>query len=617
MLSHRSGQDDEARLGVHPKDPLAFTSASQLGVGLKGGGLRFSGPGTYAALPSPNSLHHQHHQQKMKYSNESDDSISSNDSNELSPEVYSTGLVVGHRGGGGAIDVGGQPQPAQQPNGTKNSSGGMATTAVLSYSKKSEHFSISTTLPAAMMGGLQSRKGMEAALQSSLATLDGSALLPPSPSMTPIGLMESGRESNVAAYQGNNSGGGGQQQGHGNYFEQQPHHLHQQQQQQQQQYFHPYQQQQHQQLHQPQPRPSTAYLTGYGGQQQSNGYQPYTPYSGNSSPAFPNSPTIETFHSAYSSPVLQHRSYESPQSSPLDIATHYRSSQEQPSFYDSKSAAAVAASVAPPPYTPTTPQSYGLKSSYVSLWKKSAWILFTMGIFLLPYAILKACFHLQVSAGAWQTSLTYGMLMAADFFAVICFSALNRRKVNQRLKKRDPHWVGLSTGILAVGYREDPMLLEGCLKSLRAIRYQRNQRVMLVVDGNEQQDEYMAQIFMRVFEKQGAAVFRPDFLCMDREASDKAREDLVRQLAYHPGPICVMQPHRGKRSAMYTGFAALLQQGIESVVVTDSDTYLDPAVCKGNFSSLCSAIKPCCYRPSLLIHPADCVLPFFSFLTIN
>ncbi|KAG0298107.1 Hyaluronan synthase 3 [Linnemannia gamsii] len=225
-------------------------------------------------------------------------------------------------------------------------------------------------------------------------------------------------------------------------------------------------------------------------------------------------------------------------------------------------------------------QSFGLKSSHVSIWKKGTWILFTMGIFLLPYIVLKACFHIQVSAGAWQTSVTYGMLMALDFMAVISFSALNRRKVNNRVKKRDPHWVGLSTGILAVGYREDPILLEGCLKSLKAVRYQRNQRVMLVVDGNEAQDEYMAQIFMKVFGDQGAAILRPDFLTMDRQANDKDRHDLVRQIASHYGPVCVMQPHRGKRSAMYTGFAALLQQGIESVVVTDSDTYLDPHVCR-------------------------------------
>ncbi|KAF9361475.1 ATP-dependent RNA helicase [Mortierella sp. AD094] len=225
-------------------------------------------------------------------------------------------------------------------------------------------------------------------------------------------------------------------------------------------------------------------------------------------------------------------------------------------------------------------QNYGLKSSPVSMWKKAAWVAFTIGLFLLPYLILKACFHVQVSAGAWQTSVTYGMLMALDFMAVISFSALNRRKVNLRVKKRDPRWVGLSTGIVAVGYREDPALLEGCLKSLRAIRYQRNQKTLLVVDGNEAQDEYMANIFKKVFEEQDAAIFRPNFLCMDRDITDPERLELVRQIANHPGPVCVMQPHHGKRSAMYTGFAALLEQGIESVVVTDSDTYLDPNVRK-------------------------------------
>ncbi|KAF9435957.1 ATP-dependent RNA helicase [Entomortierella beljakovae] len=225
-------------------------------------------------------------------------------------------------------------------------------------------------------------------------------------------------------------------------------------------------------------------------------------------------------------------------------------------------------------------QGFGLNSTHVSIWKKTSWVAFTAGIFLLPYFVLKACFHVQVSAGAWQTSLTYGMLMALDFLAVITFSALNRRKVNKRVSKRSPTWAGLSTGIVAVGYREDPVLLEGCLKSLRAIRYQRNYKTLLVIDGNDAQDEYMANIFKKVYEEHDAAIFRPNFLCMDRDAADPDRLELVRQIANHPGPVCILQPHHGKRSAMYTGFCALLEQGIESVVVTDSDTYLDPNVCK-------------------------------------
>ncbi|KAF8985526.1 Hyaluronan synthase 3 [Entomortierella lignicola] len=291
------------------------------------------------------------------------------------------------------------------------------------------------------------------------------------------------------------------------------------------------------------------------------GQQPYIPY-----------PNLPSPHSSNHSPVIQHREYVSPQFSTMDTTNHYQAHDAFPDMNTSTTKD-------PPPCAPTA-QNCGLKSSHVSLWKRASWVLFTMGIFLFPYCILKASLHLQIGAGAWQTSVSYSMLMAIDFLAVITFSTLNRRSVTRRVMKRDPHWVGLTTGILAVGYREDPDLLEGCLKSLRAMRYQRNQRIMLVVDGNEQQDEYMAEIFMKIFEKQGAAILRPDFLCMDREASNKEREEFVRQAAYHPGPICIMQPHHGKRSAMYTGFVIMLQQGIESVVVTDSDTYLDPAVCK-------------------------------------
>lgn len=279
---------------------------------------------------------------------------------------------------------------------------------------------------------------------------------------------------------------------------------------------------------------------------------------------------IRSFHSAHASPIQE---YDSPQSSPVDLVAYDCQVQEvQEVFPD--------LNTTPPSYIPAA-QSRGLVSSHVSIWKKVLWLLFTTTIFLLPYTIYKACFQVHVTVGASQTSVTYGKLMMLDFLVVILFSTLNRRQVNQRVQKRDPNWEGLATGILAVGYREDPVLLEGCLKSLRASQYQRNHRVMLVVDGNEDQDEYMAQMFLKVFEGQGASIVRTNFLCMDQAACSKEREDLVRQIASCPGPVCVMQPHRGKRSAMYTGFAAMLQQGLEAVVVTDSDTFLDPDACKG------------------------------------
>ncbi|CAO3614735.1 unnamed protein product [Cunninghamella blakesleeana] len=40
--------------------------------------------------------------------------------------------------------------------------------------------------------------------------------------------------------------------------------------------------------------------------------------------------------------------------------------------------------------------------------------------------------------------------------------------------------------------------------------------------------------------------------------------------------VCYLQPHRGKRHAMYTAFRILLAAGCESIVTTDSDTKFDP-----------------------------------------
>lgn len=562
VLSHRSVQDSDPRLAIHPKDPLAFTSfqAAAVAAAAARGGLKSRNthlhlplkgdygvtapPPPTSPLPQENGQYfdhslHQPFQQPNRTRRQSHHHSNGNIAVYEPHDERELGIQNGYRSGGVGVTQDESSTPGESGLSTPSNEAGflhhhhhhtngyMNGHAVTTFSSGP----LTVTTATSISRNVQRIGGQPSNI--------GPILMPApplSPSKTAKGLMEPTRESNVEEHNGH----------------------------------HPYYQNFYQQHQNQLPYNQHQYH-----QQQVHSYDPYsTP-----SPAMSYYSPFEGYQSRYSTPLLQpHQlfqpTYESPKSSPIDLDQHYRAAPPNPRVFPS-------AVTEVKSNDPTIAQIYGLKSSHVSLWKKSSWIVFTMSIFLMPYFILKACFHVQVSAGAWQTSITYGMLMAVDFLAVITFSALNRRQVNKRVRKRDPHWVGLSTGILAVGYREDPILLEGCLKSLRAIRYQRNQRVLLVVDGNESQDEYMAQIFMKVFEKQGAAVFRPDFLCMDREASDKGREDLVRQIAYHPGPVCVMQPHRGKRSAMYTGFAALLQQGIESVVVTDSDTYLDPNVCRG------------------------------------
>ncbi|KAF9217979.1 Hyaluronan synthase 3 [Podila verticillata] len=561
VLNHRSVQDSDPRLAIHPKDPLAFTSfqAAAVADAAARGGLKSRNthlhlplksdygvtapPPPTSPLPQENGQYfdhslHQPFQQPNRTRRQGHHHSNGNIAVYEPHDEHELGMQNGYRSGGVGVTEDESRTPGESGQSTPSKEAGflhhhhhhtngyMNGHAVTTFSSGP----LTVTTATSISRNVQRIGGQPSSI--------GPILMPApplSPSKTAQGLMEPARESNVEEHNGHHPN-------YQNFYQQHQNQV-------------PYHEHQHH-------------------KQQVHSYDPYsTP-----SPAVSYYSPFQGYQSRYSTPLLQpHQlfppTYESPKSSPIDLDQHYRAAPPNPRVFPSTVTEVKSNDSA-------IAQIYGLKSSHVSLWKKSSWIVFTMSIFLIPYFILKACFHIQVSAGAWQTSITYGMLMAVDFLAVITFSGLNRRQVNKRVRKRDPHWVGLSTGILAVGYREDPILLEGCLKSLRAIRYQRNQRVLLVVDGNESQDEYMAQIFMKIFEKQGAAVFRPDFLCMDREASDKGREDLVRQIAYHPGPVCVMQPHRGKRSAMYTGFAALLQQGIESVVVTDSDTYLDPNVCR-------------------------------------
>ncbi|KAK9708350.1 hypothetical protein K7432_009690 [Basidiobolus ranarum] len=215
-------------------------------------------------------------------------------------------------------------------------------------------------------------------------------------------------------------------------------------------------------------------------------------------------------------------------------------------------------------------------STPVSLTKKLLWISSVLAVLSMPYYIsLPASIQTSFQLGSRQISFFYAILMFTNIFTIITFS-LNRRTVNRRVRNRDPNWEGMTTAVLAVGYREDPILLEGCLKSLIALRYQPNRKIFLIIDGDEEQDEYMAEIFERVFQYHNPVVLRPKFLVADVGKDHPLTLKLNQQIEEATGPICILQPHRGKRAAMYTGFSALIHSGIEAVLVTDSDTYLDP-----------------------------------------
>ncbi|CAO3574905.1 unnamed protein product [Mortierella alpina] len=290
VLSHRSVPDSEPRLAIHPKDPLAYTSSQN--IGLKG--LQRS-MHTMECNPMMQQQQHQ-----AQYTYEDQQAMGDGAKGHFNQSTYGQGLV----------------------HSTKNS----------------QHLSISTML----QNGMQPRK--ESSFPGAGARLDPS-LMPPTPTMTPVGVPDSTKEYLEAAHGRT----------HSHYFDFSPHLHHQQPQQQPQQITYRY----------PPVPPSQDFSSrsssNFGN---SNGYQPQTP--GSSTPNFASinsSPSMESFHSANASPFF-HPQQKQPQPShdygslspsPLELAArarHYRSS-EQDAILDAT--AVQAASLAVAPHRPTRP----------------------------------------------------------------------------------------------------------------------------------------------------------------------------------------------------------------------------------------------------------------------
>ncbi|KAJ8395288.1 hypothetical protein AAFF_G00034900 [Aldrovandia affinis] len=129
-------------------------------------------------------------------------------------------------------------------------------------------------------------------------------------------------------------------------------------------------------------------------------------------------------------------------------------------------------------------------------------------------------------------------------------------------------------------YQEDPNYLQKCLISVKRLTYPRI-KVIMVIDGNSDDDSYMMKIFQDVLGSDKAAtyVWKSNYHQKGPGESDKAYSEslehmskMVRMNQY----VCIMQMWGGKREVMYTAFKTL-GRTVDYVQVCDSDTVLDPA----------------------------------------
>ena len=154
-------------------------------------------------------------------------------------------------------------------------------------------------------------------------------------------------------------------------------------------------------------------------------------------------------------------------------------------------------------------------------------------------------------------------------FQVVC-AEINNIIMRNKVKKRPPDWADIKVAVIVAGYREDPYMFERCLISVKDSDYKNIARIICIIDGNEEGDKYMAEIFAKVFNTRFKVV---DFVLSEQE--EGARDLSIYQNTTDEN-ICIMQPHRGKREALYTASkVAMIDPTVQAIITTDSDTILN------------------------------------------
>lgn len=243
-------------------------------------------------------------------------------------------------------------------------------------------------------------------------------------------------------------------------------------------------------------------------------------------------------------------------------------------------------------------------------WSIPLKIVYSLGVscvFVVP-ALIGYALKIQITRQSFWALGVYGIVVFTFIFLQLLFATLNRILAHYYRRKL-PVAVSSSTkiekttstsssatedenvrpatkiGLAVVGYREEPGLFAQCLESVKQLHYPDPFKIIVVVDGDEEADREMADLFQKAF-PQSPVLVLPELLSVSFErirehhqGKDVDYDQLIRDsltLPLDDMPICYMQPHRGKRHAMYTAFRVLMAAGCEAVMSTDSDTKFDP-----------------------------------------
>lgn len=172
----------------------------------------------------------------------------------------------------------------------------------------------------------------------------------------------------------------------------------------------------------------------------------------------------------------------------------------------------------------------------------------TMIVFLkytLFYLLCLTIFFVYPFSIFYGYNIFFGVFVLFYFVLQTSYAAMNYRQCKKLTLPPQPPGVAL----LIVGYRENETYWEKCLQSILKSTYRNVNAVVAFIDGNEEEDRYMADIFQRIM------------LTDDRFFS------YVR--------LC---PHQGKRHMLEQGYRYIRQEfpANDYIIVIDSDTIIEP-----------------------------------------
>lgn len=160
-------------------------------------------------------------------------------------------------------------------------------------------------------------------------------------------------------------------------------------------------------------------------------------------------------------------------------------------------------------------------------------ILYVTVAFLYPFSIF------------YGYNIFFGLLILVYFVVQTIYATMNYWHCKRLTLSLDPP----SVVLLIVGYRENPDYWEKCLESILQLTYPNIQGIVAFVDGNDEDDQYMADIFNRIM------VTEDPLFCYVR--------------------LC---PHQGKRHMLKEGYCYIKERFPQNdyIIVIDSDTIIDP-----------------------------------------